>query len=78
MLKLKGVVPPSGWYRSHCGTTNPRITPHARRRSVRYSVPRLANPAWVSAPARMRFGVVLLVLGNSAGAYCAVSRKRKA
>jgi hypothetical protein len=28
------VVVPSGWYRSHCGTTNPRITRHARRRSV--------------------------------------------
>jgi hypothetical protein len=31
VLKLTGLVSPSGWYRSHCGTTNPRITPHARR-----------------------------------------------
>ena len=43
MLKLTGVVPPSGWYRSHCGKTNPRITPHARRRYVRYSEPRAST-----------------------------------
>jgi len=43
---LTGLVVPSGWYRIHCGTTNPRITRHARRRYVRYSEPRLANPAY--------------------------------
>jgi hypothetical protein len=48
VLKLTGLLSPSGWYRSQCGTTNPRITPHARRRSVRYLVPRLANPAHIA------------------------------
>ena len=50
---MTGLVSPSGWYRSHCGTTNPRITRHARRRSVRYSVPRLANPATAAAVAAL-------------------------
>jgi hypothetical protein len=29
VLRLKGVVPPSGWYRSHSGTANNPIKPHS-------------------------------------------------